>query len=341
MLHRRAEGKDRKGLSMSQPGKNNLITDVAGIRVGNAHDVTAKTGTSVILCEPPCVGAVAVAGGGPGTREIDLLASDKLVDHVNGVVLSGGSAYGLAAADGVAAALGAQGQGFAMVDRPGVPKTPIVPSAILYDLANGGDKSWGNTPPYRALGETALASATGATFSLGRAGAGFGALAGQHSGGLGSASIETEDGMTVGALVAVNSFGSVYMPGTAAFWAWPYEVEDEFGGARPPASYRADAENWGAAKQNPQPGENTTIACIATDISLTPGQASRVAQMALAGMARAIRPVFAPFDGDVVFVLSTAQQPLAEPGSLNVTRLGELAAGTLARAIARGVYEAQ
>lgn len=326
---------------MSQPGKNNLITDIAGIRVGNAHDDGAKTGTSVILCQTPCVGAVAVAGGGPGTRETDLLAADKLVEHVNGIVLSGGSAYGLAAADGVAAALGARGEGFAMVDRPGVPKTPIVPSAILYDLANGGDKSWGATPPYRALGETALAAATNDRFALGNAGAGYGALAGQHSGGLGSASITTQDGMSVGALVAVNSFGSVYMPGTDAFWAWPYEIDGEFGGARPGPSYRADAEDWGAAKQNPQPGENTTIACIATDIALTPGQANRVAQMALAGMARAIRPVFAPFDGDVVFVLSTAKQPLSDPGPLNLARLGELAAGTLARAIARGVYEAQ
>lgn len=326
---------------MSQPGKNNLITDIAGIRVGNAHDDNAKTGTSVILCQTPCVGAVAVAGGGPGTRETDLLAADKLVEHVNSVVLSGGSAYGLAAADGVAAALGARGEGFAMVDRPGVPKTPIVPSAILYDLANGGDKSWGATPPYRALGEAALGAATDDRFDLGSAGAGYGALAGKHSGGLGSASIRTQDGMSVGALVAVNSFGSVYMPGTDAFWAWPHEIDGEFGGARPGTSYRADAEDWGAAKQNPQPGENTTIACIATDIALTPGQANRVAQMALAGMARAIRPVFAPFDGDVVFVLSTAKQPLADPAPLNLARLGELAAGTLARAIARGVYEAQ
>lgn len=326
---------------MSQPGKNNLITDVAGIRVGNAHDDDARTGTSVILCETPCVGAVAVAGGGPGTRETDLLAADKLVEHVNGIVLSGGSAYGLAAADGVAAALGARGEGFALVDRPGVPKTPIVPSAILYDLANGGNKSWGGSPPYRALGGAALASAIDGAFDVGRAGAGYGAQAGQHFGGLGSASIETTDGMSVGALVAVNSFGSVYMPGTNAFWAWPYEIDGEFGGARPPASFRADAEDWGAAKQNPQPGENTTIACIATDIALTPGQANRVAQMALAGMARAIRPVFAPFDGDVVFVLSTAKQPLADPGPLNLARLGELAASTLARAIARGVYEAQ
>lgn len=326
---------------MSQPGKNNLITDIAGIRIGNAHDSAAKTGTSVILCDMPCVGAVAVAGGGPGTRETDLLASDKLVDHVNAIVLSGGSAYGLAAADGVAAALGAQGQGFAMVDRPGVPKTPIVPSAILYDLANGGDKSWGSEPPYRALGRAALESTTGSVFDLGRAGAGYGALAGKTTGGLGSASIETQDGMSVGALVAVNSFGSVYMPGSEAFWAWPYEIDGEFGGARPAASYCADAEDWGAAKQNPQPGENTTIACIATDVALTPGQAKRVAHMALAGMARAIRPVFAPFDGDVVFVLSTAKHSLEAPAPLNLARLGELAAGTLARAIARGVYEAQ
>ena len=140
---------------MSNPGKNNLITDIAGIHVGNAHDTAAKTGSSVILCETPCVGAVAVAGGGPGTRETDLLDSDKLVERVDAVVLSGGSAYGLAAADGVAATLGAAGRGFAMVDRPDVPKTPIVPGAILYDLANGGDKSWGDSPPYRALGQAA------------------------------------------------------------------------------------------------------------------------------------------------------------------------------------------
>lgn len=326
---------------MSEPGKTNLITDIAGICVGNAHDHGAKTGTTVILTEAPCVGAVAVAGGGPGTRETDLLAADKLVDHVDAVVLSGGSAYGLGAADGVAAALGARGRGFAMVDRPGVPNAPIVPSAILYDLANGGDKSWGETPPYRELGKSALADANGGKFALGRAGAGYGAMAGQHSGGLGSASIKSADGMSVGAVVAVNSFGSVYMPNTDAFWAWPYEIDGEYGGVRPPASYIADADDWGAAKHNPQAGENTTIACIATDVALTPGQANRVAQMALAGMARAIRPVFAPFDGDVVFVLSTAKQELPDPAPLNLARLGELAASTLARAISRGVHEAQ
>lgn len=326
---------------MAHPGEHNLITDIAGIRIGNAHDRDANTGTSVVLCETPSVGAVAVAGGGPGTRETDLLLADKLVDHVDAVVLSGGSAYGLAAGDGVAAALGAAGRGFGLVDRPSVPKTPIVPAAILYDLANGGDKAWGETPPYQRLGRVALSSATDGAFGLGRAGAGFGALAGQHQGGLGSASIVTNDGMSVGALVAINSFGSVYMPDTDTFWAWPYEIDAEFGGKRPPASYQADAEDWGAAKQNPQLGENTTIACVATDIALTSGQAHRVAQMALAGFARAIRPVFAPFDGDVVFVVSTAQRPLPGPEPLSLARLGELAANTLARAVARGVYEAQ
>lgn len=326
---------------MSQPGETNRITDIAGICIGNAHDSAINTGTSVILCETPCVGAVAVAGGGPGTRETDLLNADKLVDHVDAVVLSGGSAFGLGAADGVAAMLGAQGRGFALVDRPDVPKTPIVPAAILYDLANGGDKAWGDTPPYQALGREAFADADASAFALGRSGAGYGARAGAHQGGLGSASIFTDDGMGVGALVAVNSFGSVYMPGTDTFWAWPYEIDGEFGGARPPSDYRADAEDWGPAKQNPKQGENTTIACIATDVALTGGQAQRVAQMALSGFSRAIRPVFAPFDGDAVFVLSTGEKPLPAPEALSLARLGELAAGTLARAIARGVHEAQ
>ena len=323
----------------SRPGPHNLITDIAGLQVGHAEDLDCLTGTSVILCNQPCVAAVAVAGGGPGTRETDLLAADTLVDAVDAIVLSGGSAYGLAAADGVAAVLGAQGRGYGMIDLPGVPKTPIVPAAILYDLANGGDKAWGETPPYAALGRQAV-SAVSNQFCLGAIGAGLGARAGQHRGGLGSASITSSDGFSMGALAAVNCFGSVYMPGTDVFWAWPYEIECEFGGARPAATYSADAEDWGDAKLNPQPGQNTTIACLATDVSLTPGQAKRVAQMALSGFSRAIRPVFAPFDGDAVFVLSTAQQPLPEPAALSLARLGELGASVLARAIARGVYEA-
>ena len=325
---------------MSTTGQKNLITDVAGLHVGNAHDADAMTGATVILPDAPCVAAVAVAGGGPGTRETDLLTADTMVEHINAIVLSGGSAYGLAAADGVAAALGAKGVGFGMSPRPDVPKTPIVPAAILYDLANGGHKAWGEHPPYAQLGKDALAAAS-RDMTLGQSGAGFGARAGQSRGGLGSASIVTHDGMTIGALAAVNSFGSVYMPNTDVFWAWPFEQNDEFGGARPPADYGADAEDWGAAKQNPQIGQNTTIACIATDVALTNGQATRVAQMALSGFSRAIRPVFAPFDGDAVFVISTGKIALPDPSPLAIARLGELAANTLARAIARGVWEAQ
>lgn len=324
---------------MAKPGATNLITDVSGILVGNAQDGNVRTGTTLVLAETPATAAVAVAGGGPGTRETDLLRADTLVDAVDAICLSGGSAFGLAAADGVASRLKTAGRGFGLIDMPGVPKTPIVPAAILYDLANGGDKDWGNESPYPALGERAFDAASN-TFTLGAAGAGFGALAGGHTGGLGSASITTSDGMTVGALTAVNCFGSVYMPGTDCFWAWPFEEEDEFGGRRPRADYSANADDWGDAKVNPSPGQNTTIACIATDVDLTVGETQRIAQMALSGFSRAIRPVFAPFDGDAVFVLSTGIIPRPEPAPLAIARLGELAASSLARAIARGVYEA-
>jgi len=322
---------------MAKPGKNNLITDVAGISVGQAEDARVRTGTTVILAEKPAVAAVCVAGGGPGTRETDLLAGGTLVDVVDAICLSGGSAFGLAAADGVAAGLKKAGRGFGLIDLPTVPKSPIVPAAILYDLANGGDKDWGEASPYAALGRTAYDTASGA-FRLGRAGAGYGAAAGAHLGGTGSASIVTKDKITVGALAAVNCYGSVYMPGTDAFWAWPYEIDGEFGGARPPSDFSMNAEDWGAAKLNPSLGQNTTIACIATDAILTPDQAKRVAQMALSGFSRAIRPVFAPFDGDAVFVLATGKRALPDPTPATVARIGELAASTLARAIARGVY---
>jgi L-aminopeptidase/D-esterase-like protein len=325
---------------MAKPGSRNLITDVPGIRVGQAQDDRVRSGVTVILPEMFSVAAVAVAGGGPGTRETDLLGGGRLVGGADAICLAGGSAFGLAAADGVMAGLKAAGRGFALVARPGVPPTPIVPSAILYDLANGGDKDWGDTAPYAAMGRAAF-DAAGDTFALGRSGAGTGARAGLAPGGTGSASIVAADGLTVGALAAVNSFGSVRMPGSAAFWAWPYEVAGEFGGARPDVSVSFDAEDWGAAKASAVPRENTTIACIATDASLTREEAERVAQMALAGMARSIRPVFAPTDGDVVFVISTAKRQIDGPRPLLVARIGELAASVLARSIARGVFEAE
>lgn len=325
---------------MATQGRLNLITDVAGLRVGQAEDARVNTGVSVIVADEPCVAAVHVAGGGPGTRETDVLAGGTLVDQVDAICLSGGSAFGLAAADGVSSGLKAQGRGFGLVETPGVPKTPIVPGAILYDLANGGDKEWGEVSPYAALGRQAFDMA-GADFELGSAGAGIGARAGQAPGGTGSASVVSADGMTVGAIAAVNCFGSVRMPGSEAFWAWPFEMSGEFGGARPRVDLNVDPDDWGASKVNPTLGQNTTIACVATDVALTPDEAKRVASMALSGFSRAIRPVFAPFDGDVVFVLSTAKIIAEGPRPLVIARLGELAAGTLARAIARGVWEAE
>ncbi len=312
--------------------------DIDGLRVGAAEDRDVVTGVSVILADTPVTAAVAVAGGGPGTRETDLLRAGMLVQKVDAIVLSGGSAYGLAAADGVAAELGADGRGFGLVDRPGVPRTPIVPAAILYDLANGGNKAWGRHPPYAELGRQAYRTATGPV-ALGRSGAGYGARAGSRPGGLGTASIATDDGLRVGALVAVNCFGSVTLPGTECFWAWPHEIASEFGGQRPPADYVTDADAWGDAKANPAPGTNTTIACLATDAALNASDCQRVADMALAGLARSIRPVFAPFDGDTVFVLATGAAP-GPVDPMRLTRLGELAASTLARAVARGVWHA-
>ncbi len=325
---------------MAKPGVRNLITDVPGLRVGQAEDARVRTGVTVILPDQFCVAAVAVAGGGPGTRETDLLGSGRLVGGADAICLAGGSAFGLGAADGVMSGLKSDGRGFALVPRPGVPPTPIVPSAILYDLANGGDKDWGDHAPYAELGRTAYKSA-GGTFGLGRAGAGFGARAGLAPGGTGSASIVAADGLTIGALAAVNCFGSVRMPGSEAFWAWPFEMGGEFGGARPALDLSFDAEDWGAAKADPRVRENTTIACVATDAALTRDEAERVAQMALAGMARAIRPVFAPTDGDVVFVLATAHRSLEGARPLQIARIGELAASTLARSIARGVFESE
>ena len=233
--------------------------------------------------------------------------------------------------------LGAQGRGYGLMGRAGVPLSPVVPGAILYDLANGGEKSWGEEPPYRRLGREAVLAA-GLDVALGTAGAGYGAMAGSLKGGTGTASVVTADGMTVGALACVNSYGAVVAPGGRTFWAAPYEMGEEFGGLGA-AGLKAAPDDWGLAKADPGQRMNTTIACVATDVALTPAQAKRLAVMAQDGLARAIRPIHAPFDGDVVFALSTGRQPL-KGGDFTIARLGALAADVLARAIARGVYEA-
>ncbi len=326
---------------MARPGQRNALTDVAGLKVGCAEDARAQTGVTVIVPNARAVCAVDVRGGGPGTRETDALQPETLVDAIDALVLAGGSVYGLAAADGVTSAMGAEGRGFGLSDLPGVPRSPVIPAAILYDLANGGAKDWGDAPPYAALGRTAY-HARSNDVALGNVGAGAGALAGALKGGQGSASIVTEDGVTVAALACVNAWGSVLMPNSRVFWAWPYEIDGEFGGVRPdPGAPHFDAEDWGAAKMQAQARANTTLAVVATDVALTPAEAKRVAQMASAGLARAIRPAFAPFDGDIVFALSTAAQPMIAPAPLTIARIGALAADVLARAVARGVFEAE
>jgi L-aminopeptidase/D-esterase-like protein len=323
--------------SVPSQGPRNSITDVPGLKVGQAQDVAARTGVTVILPDDRAVAAVDVRGGGPGTRETDALAPENLVEAIDAIVLSGGSVYGLAAGDGVVSWLGAQGRGYGLLGRAGVPLSPVVPGAILYDLANGGDKIWGEEPPYRRLGREA-ALAAGLEVAQGTVGAGYGAMAGSLKGGTGTASVVTVDGMTVGALACVNSYGAVVAPGGRSFWAAPYEMGDEFGGLGA-AGLKAAPDDWGLAKADPGQRMNTTIACVATDVALTPAQAKRLAIMAQDGLARAIRPIHAPFDGDVVFALSTGRQPL-KGGDFTVARLGALAADVLARAVARGVYEA-
>lgn len=324
---------------MAGKGPRNDITDVAGIRVGGAEDENVNTGVSVVLPDAPMIVAGDVRGGGPGTRETDLLDPSTLVDRADAITLAGGSAYGLAAADGVAAELGALGRGFSLVARVGVPPSPIVPAAILYDLANGGDKSWGNAPPYAALGRAAFADAEkGAAVRLGRAGAGFGARAGSGAGGLGSASYIDDDGVSVGALVAVNAFGSPRIPGSAAFWAHPFELDDEFGGARPHGAvpvggFPPDTKVSAGARAN------TTIGVIAIGAALTQPEARRIAIMAHTGLARALRPAHGPTDGDCLFVLAAGGP--APKDALDLTRWGSIAADVVARAIARGVYEAE
>ena len=324
-------------------GPRNLITDVDGIRVGNAHDADVRSGVTIILPDERTVAGVDVRGGAPGTRETDALDATCLVDAVDTIVLSGGSVYGLDAASGATAWLGARGRGYGMGEATLV--APVVPAAILFDLTNGGNKNWGETPPYNELGRAACAAAD-RSFALGNAGAGLGARAGAIKGGLGSASAVTDNGFQVGALIAINPFGSPIIPGSDCFWAAPYELDGEFGGRGLPS--RMDAvtlldpligtKGEGAA----QAGGNTTIGCIATNADLTPAEARRVAIMAQDGLARAIRPIHTPFDGDVLFVLATATKPLnREIRAREILQLGSIAADCVARAVARGVYEAE
>ncbi|PLX37187.1 MAG: peptidase T4 [Hyphomicrobiales bacterium] len=313
--------------------RRNLLTDVEGLLVGNAEDETARTGTTVVLCEEPTIASVHVMGGAPGTRDTELLAPEQTVETVDALVLSGGSAFGLEAASGVMTRLAAEGRGFAV----GPVSVPIVPAAILFDLMNGGDKDWGDEPPYRLLGEQALGNAA-KSFTLGSAGAGFGATTATLQGGLGSASAVTASGHTVAALVAVNAVGSVTIGDGPHYWAAPFEQDGEFGGLGLPGTLPDDAAAI-RTKLDARPQQNTTIAVVATDAALTKAQAKRLAIAAHDGFARAIWPAHTPLDGDLIFSLATAKKPLGDPIA-DTLAIGATAAAVMSRAIARGVYEA-
>lgn len=319
-----------------QPGRRNLISDVPGFAIGQAHDETLRSGVTVILPSGPARGAADIRGGGPGTRETETMADYGVVNQLHALVLSGGSAFGLDAATGVQSFLREKGVGFEV----GPARVPIVPQAILFDLLNGGDKEWGLHSPYRDMAYAAAGKAS-EEFALGTAGAGFGAtVAALRSGnrimgGIGSASLCREDGLVVGALAAVNAAGSVTVGDTPHFWAAPFEIGGEFGGLGfPPAPDPAAGPILKSGLM-----QNTTLAVIATNAALIKPELKRLAIMAQSGMSRAIVPVHTPLDGDIVFALSLGDIILENP-PFGLAELGAQAAATLSRAIARGVYEA-
>jgi len=325
---------------MFRTGPRNLITDVAGLRVGNASDIELKSGVTTVLCDEPAVAGVQVLGGAPGTRETDLLEPHNSVEIVHALVLSGGSAFGLDAASGVQAALRENGVG---LDVGGF-RVPIVPAAILFDLRNGGDKDWGRYPPYRELGYEAAQAAT-IDFALGTVGAGTGALTSGLKGGLGSASTVLDSGVTIGALAAVNPTGSVTIGRSRHFWAAPFEIDDEFGGLGYPSPMPDDARNIRLKFRDRKAGDkdigggNTTIAIIATDAVLTKAAAKRLAISAHDGFARAIWPAHTPADGDLVFALATGKSGI-QLSPNDAIDLYAAAGATMARAISRGVHAA-
>lgn len=323
---------------MIAPGKRNSITDVDGILVGNAQDVQLKSGTTALVCEQTHTASVQVLGGAPGTRETELLEPHNSVQAVDALVLSGGSAFGLDAGSGVQNWLRDQGRGFEV----GPVRVPIVPSAILFDLINGGNKDWVGQSPYSALGYQAAANASSG-FELGSAGAGLGALTANLKGGLGSASTYLQQfGVTVGALVAVNALGSATIGDTKHFWAAPFEIGDEFGGLGMPEPVPSNAKElrtkFGGQNISPE-GANTTIGIIATDAKLTKAECKRLAIAAHDGFTRAIWPSHTPMDGDLVFSVSTGAVDLE--GTLDaMIAICAMAGSTMARAVARGVYMA-
>jgi L-aminopeptidase/D-esterase-like protein len=315
-----------KGTQMA----HNLLTDIPGIAVGCAEDLALGSGVTAILFDQPAVASVSILGGAPGSRDTAMLAPENTVQAVDAIVLSGGSAFGLDAAGGVQAVLREQGRGVVMRGA----LIPLVAQAIIFDLANGGNKDWGRFSPYRDLGYAAAVAATAEPFALGTVGAGAGATTATVKGGLGSASAVTRGGHTVAAIVAVNAVGSPLIGDGPWFWAAPYEQGDEFGGCGWPSRFDT------APRLKGTPGTSTTIGLVATDAVLTKPQAMRLAIMAHDGLARAVLPAHAPMDGDTMFAAATGARPLTDARH-ELTEIGHAATLVMARAIARGVYAAR
>ncbi|MDD9909857.1 MAG: P1 family peptidase [Ahrensia sp.] len=323
---------------MFDHGPHNSIADIKGLRVGHAQDAELKSGTTALVCDVDNVASVHVVGGAPGTRDTDLLAPENTVIGVDALILSGGSAFGLDACGGAQSALREMGRGFAVADQ----RVPIVPGAILFDLVNGGDKDWGTHSPYRDLGYQAVKNASDRV-DIGSVGAGTGALVGGPEaglkGGLGTASVKFE-GITIAALVAANALGSPTVGTSPNFWAAPFEIGNEFGGLGMARESSAEASALRIKfRETQSQGANTTIGIIATDAQLTPGETKRLAVAAHDGFARALWPAHTPFDGDLIFGLSTGGSAIAPPAE-NQIELSALSSSTMARAIARGIHAA-
>ncbi|XMN08445.1 P1 family peptidase [Streptomyces griseobrunneus] len=337
-----------EGASLPDAPLLDALTDVSGIRVGHARvaGAGALSGTTVVLApEAGAVAAVDVRGGGPGTRETDALDPRNLVQRVDAIVLTGGSAYGLDAASGVMAWLEEQGRGVRVGAGP-TQVVPVVPAAALFDLGRGGD--WRARPDAstgRAAVEAAATSGPGAPVAEGSVGAGTGAVAGQLKGGIGTASVRLASGVTVAALVAVNAAGSVLDPRTGVLFG-------EYGAGEPPAHPSAGthaaavgrlAREWEAAEAagGGVPPFNTTIAVVATDADLVRAQAQKLAGTAHDGMARAVRPVHLLTDGDTVFALATGRVRVSSENPVAVNEILAAGADVLARAIVKAVRAAR
>lgn len=317
-------------MKMKSPGRRNLITDIDGLYVGHAMDSQIKSGVTVLTADQPFTAAMHVMGGAPGSRETDLLAPDKMVQAVDALVLAGGSAHGLDAASGVMARLHQSGRGFPVGDQT----VPIVPAAIIFDLLNGGDKSWTENP-YATLGRHAY-DAAGTDFQLGSHGAGTGATTATVKGGLGSASLAFDNGVMIGALAVANPMGSVHCPDSNRFWGASCEIDDEYGGRGMPPHYDPlDVRT----KHHPHANSNTVIGIVATNLKLDKAGLTRLATAAHDGIARAVQPSHTPLDGDLIFAVSTGQHDVPCDAH-DLAMLGHGAALCMTRAICRGVWQA-